>query len=377
MSRLPRTEPSLSEWAALGAALRDARPRLGESHGSCARPARSAASTRAPGRSRIARSPSYARPGLVEVRGRARATPARPGRRSAPRGAAGRPSGAGARRAVEHVRDLRSELMLKLLFHDRAGTRPDAAPARAGRSSSPGPSAHSSVSCASATEFDRTLPLWRLSVVRAALSFVEALLDRRTAEPVVYRPIGVVVSPHDELDGMPLQPLADASGRVADRDLRAAPRLPRPISTASPTSGSSRTSTRALGWDAVGPDLPRRPVTHGTFATRSPHRPNAIGLSLARIAAVERAAVVVDGLDLLDGTPVLDLKPYVPLFDTPAGRRALRLVRRSCRARVPPHVRRPLRAAQRSRVRRAAHAASPSSFSYITQPSAGAIPARS
>ena len=59
--------------------------------------------------------------------------------------------------------------------------------------------------------------------------------------------------------------------------------------------------------------------SHGTFATRSPHRPNPIGLSLARIVSVEPAAVVVDGLDLLDGSPVLDLKPFVPLFDTPAG----------------------------------------------------------
>jgi tRNA (Thr-GGU) A37 N-methylase len=59
--------------------------------------------------------------------------------------------------------------------------------------------------------------------------------------------------------------------------------------------------------------------THGTFATRSPHRPNAIGLSLARIVAVEELAVVVGGIDLLTGTPVLDLKPYVPLFDAPRG----------------------------------------------------------
>ena len=57
----------------------------------------------------------------------------------------------------------------------------------------------------------------------------------------------------------------------------------------------------------------------GTFATRSPRRPNPIGLSLAEVVAVEPDAVVVRGLDLLDGTPVLDLKPYVPLFDAPAG----------------------------------------------------------
>jgi len=56
---------------------------------------------------------------------------------------------------------------------------------------------------------------------------------------------------------------------------------------------------------------------HGVFATRSPRRPNPLGLSLARIVAVDELAVVVDGIDLLSGTPVLDLKPYVPLFDVP------------------------------------------------------------
>ncbi len=72
------------------------------------------------------------------------------------------------------------------------------------------------------------------------------------------------------------------------------------------------------GWDAAVPTfLDDR--THGTFATRSPRRPNAIGLSLAEIVAVDELAVVIAGLDLLTGTPVLDLKPYVPLFDAPAG----------------------------------------------------------
>ena len=70
------------------------------------------------------------------------------------------------------------------------------------------------------------------------------------------------------------------------------------------------------GWDAAVPTfLDDR--THGTFATRSPRRPNPIGLSLARLVAVEDLTVTVAGIDLLSGTPVLDLKPYVPLFDTP------------------------------------------------------------
>jgi tRNA-Thr(GGU) m(6)t(6)A37 methyltransferase TsaA len=56
-------------------------------------------------------------------------------------------------------------------------------------------------------------------------------------------------------------------------------------------------------------------VKRGLFSTRSPHRPNPIGLSALRVVAVEGHVVRVCGLDLLDGTPVLDLKPYVPYAD--------------------------------------------------------------
>ncbi|GIL16641.1 MAG: tRNA (N6-threonylcarbamoyladenosine(37)-N6)-methyltransferase TrmO [Oligoflexia bacterium] len=52
--------------------------------------------------------------------------------------------------------------------------------------------------------------------------------------------------------------------------------------------------------------------TMGVFATRSPHRPNPIGLSLVEIVRVEKDGVVVSGIDLIEGTPVLDIKPYLP-----------------------------------------------------------------
>jgi tRNA-Thr(GGU) m(6)t(6)A37 methyltransferase TsaA len=57
----------------------------------------------------------------------------------------------------------------------------------------------------------------------------------------------------------------------------------------------------------------------GTFAMRGPSRPTPIGLSLVRVLAVARDAVRFAGVDMVDGTPVLDIKPYVPAFDRPAG----------------------------------------------------------
>jgi len=61
---------------------------------------------------------------------------------------------------------------------------------------------------------------------------------------------------------------------------------------------------------------PRGPrVKRGVFATRSPHRPNAIGLSAVELVGIEGRTLRLRGVDLLDGTPVLDIKPYVPYAD--------------------------------------------------------------
>lgn len=53
----------------------------------------------------------------------------------------------------------------------------------------------------------------------------------------------------------------------------------------------------------------------GLFATRTPHRPNPIGLSVAKIESVEKGRLHLSGVDLIDGTPILDIKPYVPSAD--------------------------------------------------------------
>ncbi|XP_048736398.2 tRNA (adenine(37)-N6)-methyltransferase-like [Ostrea edulis] len=55
----------------------------------------------------------------------------------------------------------------------------------------------------------------------------------------------------------------------------------------------------------------------GLYSTRSPHRPNPIGLSLAKLDYVEDSSLYLSGIDLLDGTPILDIKPYIPEYDTP------------------------------------------------------------
>jgi tRNA (adenine37-N6)-methyltransferase len=135
-----------------------------------------------------------------------------------------------------------------------------------------------------------------------------------TPEPVTYLPIGVVRSPYGELDGMPLQTVAAAEVEATvelDRRVHGALR---------DLDGFSHLwllahLDRVDGWTAevtpfLDDDRPR-----GVLATRSPRHPNPIGLSLVELVAVEPGALRIRGIDLVDGTPVLDVKPYVPLFD--------------------------------------------------------------
>jgi tRNA-Thr(GGU) m(6)t(6)A37 methyltransferase TsaA len=71
---------------------------------------------------------------------------------------------------------------------------------------------------------------------------------------------------------------------------------------------------QADGWKAkIRP--PRSSKRRGVFATRSPHRPNPIGLSAVELVSVEGLTLFVRNVDVLDGTPVIDIKPYVPYAD--------------------------------------------------------------
>jgi tRNA (adenine37-N6)-methyltransferase len=56
-------------------------------------------------------------------------------------------------------------------------------------------------------------------------------------------------------------------------------------------------------------------IEHGIFAIRGPSRPNPIGLSIVKLESIENNILKVSGLDILDSTPLLDIKPFVPAFD--------------------------------------------------------------
>ena len=72
---------------------------------------------------------------------------------------------------------------------------------------------------------------------------------------------------------------------------------------------------------ADGEELSERPLIdgaepHGIFATRHFNRPNRLGMSVVRVLGIDGGRISVEGVDLLDGTPVLDIRPYIPEFDS-------------------------------------------------------------
>jgi tRNA (adenine37-N6)-methyltransferase len=131
--------------------------------------------------------------------------------------------------------------------------------------------------------------------------------------PLELREIGVVRSAHAHLARTPRQPGASVE-REARVVLHAAPGIAEALRD---LAGMERVwlltwFDRVRGWKpmVLPPRGPR--VKRGVFATRSPHRPNPIGLSLVRLLSVRGRTLRVADVDLLDGTPVLDIKPYHP-----------------------------------------------------------------
>jgi tRNA-Thr(GGU) m(6)t(6)A37 methyltransferase TsaA len=138
---------------------------------------------------------------------------------------------------------------------------------------------------------------------------------RRAPEKLVVRPIGFVHSPFSEKRDAPRQPAA-GDGARGTIELLPGARFEHALSDLDTWDHIWVIFWFHLneGWrPKVLP--PRSTKRRGVFSTRSPHRPNPIGLSVLELEAVEGLTLRVKNLDLLDGTPVLDIKPYVPFAD--------------------------------------------------------------
>jgi len=128
-----------------------------------------------------------------------------------------------------------------------------------------------------------------------------------------YRPIGFVHSPHQTTSGTPIQP-SRARGIEGTVELEG-----EYVEALSDLDGFSHIILichlhKATGFKhRVVPNLDTE--LRGLFATRAPSRPNPIGFSVVRLLGIDGHVLRIEGVDLLDGTPVLDIKPYVRDFD--------------------------------------------------------------
>jgi len=135
-----------------------------------------------------------------------------------------------------------------------------------------------------------------------------------------FGPIGVLHSPYHEPSGTPIQgvfaPDVEGSAEIFEEfaagldDVKGFTHLY--LIYAFDRSEGYRLKTRPF----------RDNTPRGVFATRAPKRPNAIGLSVVRLVACEGNVLRLTEVDFLDGTPLLDIKPYVPKFDARDGARA-------------------------------------------------------
>jgi tRNA-Thr(GGU) m(6)t(6)A37 methyltransferase TsaA len=130
---------------------------------------------------------------------------------------------------------------------------------------------------------------------------------------ITLKPIGVIHSPVTDPKFMPIQPASDngAAGTVeVFPEFAAGLRDLEGFSHILFVYHFHRSRAYSL---SVTPYLDT--VPRGLFATRAPNRPNPIGISLVRLVRIEGSHLHLENLDVLDGTPLLDIKPHVPEFD--------------------------------------------------------------
>jgi tRNA-Thr(GGU) m(6)t(6)A37 methyltransferase TsaA len=129
---------------------------------------------------------------------------------------------------------------------------------------------------------------------------------------IIMRPIGLIHSPFTEKDHTPIQ----ASRSQANGQVELYPEYADGLQD---LEHLSHIYLLYVFHKSSGYTLRLKPFLddqeHGIFATRYPYRPNPIGISTVRLMARQGNVLTIQGVDVLDGTPLLDIKPYVPDFD--------------------------------------------------------------
>ncbi|MEA3447352.1 MAG: tRNA (N6-threonylcarbamoyladenosine(37)-N6)-methyltransferase TrmO [Bacteroidota bacterium] len=133
-------------------------------------------------------------------------------------------------------------------------------------------------------------------------------------EKIVFKSIGIVYSPHTELSDIPIQPVFSKGieGKVVVETAY--------VQGLQDLQSFSHIYLYYYFHRSEETHLHETPYlsneSHGVFATRSPHRPNKLGVSLVRLIRIEGNTLFINDVDILNGTPLLDIKPYIQRFDS-------------------------------------------------------------
>jgi len=133
-------------------------------------------------------------------------------------------------------------------------------------------------------------------------------------EKITYEAIGKILSPFEKPEGTPIQPSAVGAGKgriiINEKYLAALRDL----------DGFSHLILLYHCHKAGKPSLTAKPFMedkeHGIFSIRAPRRPNSIGLSVVKLEKIDGNIIYIRDVDILNNTPLIDIKPYVPEFDS-------------------------------------------------------------
>jgi len=132
-------------------------------------------------------------------------------------------------------------------------------------------------------------------------------------EDIIIKPIGVIHTPHIDVKNMPIQPIA-AEGIKGYIEV-----FPEFVAGLKDIEGFSHLTLFYHFHKINGYELVVTPFMdtekRGIFATKAPKRPNAIGLSTVKLIAVDGNVLHIEQVDMLDGTPLIDIKPFYPRYD--------------------------------------------------------------
>lgn len=128
------------------------------------------------------------------------------------------------------------------------------------------------------------------------------------------RVIGTIHSPFKSVEGVPIQP---TSGRGISGIVKVSPEF---IGGLKDLEGFSHIILIYFFHLSKGFKLSVKPfldqTERGVFATRAPKRPNPIGVSIVKLKKIKKTELYVENIDIVDGTPLLDIKPYIPRIDS-------------------------------------------------------------